>query len=144
MARRRCCVLAIAAFLFGCGVQQQQYQAADSASQPDECATLRAVSEDRERYGIPVPSGDEDALRHCGLPYGGHKSLQVEPVQTTFGAEEIPIRRSGGEYLVPVRINQTITLPFILDTGATVLTIPADVALTLIRRNFLLADPARG
>jgi predicted aspartyl protease len=38
---------------------------------------------------------------------------------------------------VPVRINDTITLPFLLDTGATDLVIPADVALTLFRAGAL-------
>lgn len=38
---------------------------------------------------------------------------------------------------MPVRINDTITLPFLLDTGATDLVIPADVALTLIRADAL-------
>jgi predicted aspartyl protease len=38
---------------------------------------------------------------------------------------------------VPVRINDTITLPFLLDTGASDLVIPADVALTLIRAGAL-------
>ena len=36
-----------------------------------------------------------------------------------------------------MRINETITLPFVLDTGATDLVIPADVALTLIRAGAL-------
>jgi gag-polyprotein putative aspartyl protease len=51
--------------------------------------------------------------------------------------DEIPIERSGDAYVVPVRINQTITLPFILDTGAEELVIPVDVALTLMRAGAL-------
>ena len=38
---------------------------------------------------------------------------------------------------MPVRVNDTITLPFLLDTGAGDLVIPADVALTLIRAGAL-------
>lgn len=56
---------------------------------------------------------------------------------TSTSPDEIPIERSGGAYLVPVRINQTITLPFILDTGAEDLVIPVDVALTLMRAGAL-------
>jgi predicted aspartyl protease len=48
--------------------------------------------------------------------------------------------RHGNTYTVPVRVNQTITLPFILDTGATDLVIPADVALTLIRAGALTSN----
>jgi clan AA aspartic protease (TIGR02281 family) len=53
------------------------------------------------------------------------------------GPEEVPIERRGDTYRVLVRVNDTITLPFLLDTGATDLVIPADVALTLIRAGAL-------
>jgi clan AA aspartic protease (TIGR02281 family) len=49
----------------------------------------------------------------------------------------VQIEKRGNSYRVPVRINQTITLPFVLDTGAEELAIPADVALTLIRAGAL-------
>src|SRR5208337_746834 len=48
-------------------------------------------------------------------------------------AIEIPLQKQGGVYVLPVRINSVITLNFILDTGASEVTIPADVALTLMR-----------
>jgi predicted aspartyl protease len=49
----------------------------------------------------------------------------------------VKIEKRGNSYRVPVRINETITLPFVLDTGAEELAIPADVALTLIRAGAL-------
>jgi clan AA aspartic protease (TIGR02281 family) len=51
--------------------------------------------------------------------------------------DEVQLEKRGNAYMVPVRINATITLPFLLDTGATELVIPADVALTLIRAGAL-------
>jgi clan AA aspartic protease (TIGR02281 family) len=48
-------------------------------------------------------------------------------------AIEIPLHKHGGVYSLPVRINGVITLDFILDTGASEVTIPADVVLTLLR-----------
>ncbi len=48
-------------------------------------------------------------------------------------AIEIPLQKQGGVYSLPVRINGVITLNFILDSGASEVTIPADVALTLLR-----------
>jgi len=39
----------------------------------------------------------------------------------------------GGVYHVPVLINDALKLDFIVDSGASVVTIPADVVLTLIR-----------
>src|SRR5712691_500594 len=48
-------------------------------------------------------------------------------------AEEIPLIKSGGVYELPVEVNGVITLNFVLDTGASEVNIPADVALTLYR-----------
>jgi len=48
-------------------------------------------------------------------------------------AIEIPLQKQGGVYSLPVRINGVITLKFILDSGASEVAIPADVAMTLIR-----------
>jgi clan AA aspartic protease (TIGR02281 family) len=45
----------------------------------------------------------------------------------------VPMRREGSTYTVPVLINGALTLDFILDTGASDVSIPADVVLTLIR-----------
>jgi clan AA aspartic protease (TIGR02281 family) len=100
------------------------------------------VIEDRERYGIVAPSRDADeaALQKCVLSHssGGQPPIQqirsVLPVQRS---DEIQIERRGDAYYVPVRINDTITLPFLLDTGASDIVIPADVALTLIRAGAL-------
>jgi hypothetical protein len=48
-------------------------------------------------------------------------------------AEDIPLNKKGGVYEIPVEINGIITLNFVLDTGASEVNIPADVALTLYR-----------
>src|SRR5438552_1343316 len=48
-------------------------------------------------------------------------------------ADEIPLLKKGGVYQLPLEINGVITLHFILDTGASDVNIPADVALTLHR-----------
>ena len=41
--------------------------------------------------------------------------------------------RNGGTYAVPVLINGAITLNFVLDSGATDVSVPSDVFRTLIR-----------
>lgn len=53
------------------------------------------------------------------------------------GAGEVPLRKSGGVYTVPVRINGVLTLHFLLDSGASEVQIPADVVLTLLRTGTL-------
>ncbi len=45
----------------------------------------------------------------------------------------IPLQKRGGVWTLPVRINGVITLDFTLDSGASEVAIPADVAMTLIR-----------
>lgn len=41
--------------------------------------------------------------------------------------------KDGGTYTVPVVINDVLTLHFVVDSGATDVAIPADVATTLVR-----------
>ena len=45
----------------------------------------------------------------------------------------VPLKKDGGTFGVPVEINGTLTLEFIVDSGATDVSVPADVFLTLIR-----------
>jgi len=45
----------------------------------------------------------------------------------------IAMENVGGVYLVPIRINDTITLDAIVDSGASDVSMPADVVLTLMR-----------
>jgi clan AA aspartic protease (TIGR02281 family) len=58
--------------------------------------------------------------------------LLAAPVHSAVG-EVIQLERQHGAYMVPVRINEAVTLPFILDTGAAEVAIPQDVFSTLIR-----------
>jgi predicted aspartyl protease len=61
------------------------------------------------------------------LPYSGPSS----PLGPT--GDEISLKNDGGVYEVGVRINRAITLDFIVDSGASDVSIPADVAMTLAR-----------
>jgi peptidoglycan hydrolase-like protein with peptidoglycan-binding domain len=54
---------------------------------------------------------------------------RAEPTIPYGWTEEIPLKRNGGVYVVAVRINRAITLDFILDSGASDVLIPFDVAL---------------
>jgi hypothetical protein len=48
-------------------------------------------------------------------------------------SETIRLEDQHGTYMIRVRINDAITVPFVLDTGASDVAIPADVFLTLKR-----------
>jgi clan AA aspartic protease (TIGR02281 family) len=43
------------------------------------------------------------------------------------------LQKRGGTFVVPVTINNTLQLSFIIDSGASDVSIPADVVLTLMR-----------
>lgn len=52
-------------------------------------------------------------------------------------ADEVALERQGGTFAVPVVINGSVKLKFVLDSGASDMLIPADVALTLARSGTL-------
>jgi hypothetical protein len=58
--------------------------------------------------------------------------------------ETIPLLQNHGVYTLPVRINDTITLPFVIDSGASEVAIPSDVFLTLTRSGSMRPGDALG
>jgi len=48
-------------------------------------------------------------------------------------SETVPLERQHGTYMISVQINGALVLPFVLDTGASLVVLPADVFRTLIR-----------
>jgi hypothetical protein len=52
-------------------------------------------------------------------------------------AEEIQLTTRGGTFSIPVQLNNTVTLNFVLDTGAADVAVPADVVSTLLRSGTL-------
>jgi hypothetical protein len=69
------------------------------------------------------------------------KKLTKKEVRTTRSLpdhpSEITLQSRGGTLFVPVAINDALTLSFIVDSGASDVSIPADVVLTLIRTGTL-------
>jgi predicted aspartyl protease len=49
----------------------------------------------------------------------------------------VPLQLQGGTYVVPVRINNSLTLHFTVDSGAAHVGVPADVVMTLLRTGTL-------
>lgn len=54
-----------------------------------------------------------------------------------ISSDEVPLKNVGHIYAVPVRINDAITLDFVIDSGASDVLVPADVMLTLVRTGTL-------
>jgi clan AA aspartic protease (TIGR02281 family) len=59
------------------------------------------------------------------------------PRPTAQGRTEVALVQSGGTFQVPVTINGALRLAFVIDSGASAVSIPADVVLTLLRTGTL-------
>jgi clan AA aspartic protease (TIGR02281 family) len=73
---------------------------------------------------------------HFGNAISFKYALMTEPVvasNSPSAAIEVPTVRNEGTYAVPVLINKAITLDFVLDSGASDVSIPKDVFGTLVR-----------
>ena len=65
-------------------------------------------------------------------------STAAPPQQSSAFGSAIPMKREGGTYVVPVLINNAITLDFTVDSGASDVSIPTDVVTTLMRAGTIL------
>jgi clan AA aspartic protease (TIGR02281 family) len=84
---------------------------------------------------------------HFGNAISFKYALMTEPVVASTnppGAVEVPMVRSGGTYGVPVLINKAITLDFVLDSGASDVSIPSDVFGTLVRAGTITKEDIIG
>lgn len=66
-------------------------------------------------------------------PAGDISSPPGTQLEPSTGRTSIPMIQDGGTFAVPVTINGQLTLTFIVDSGASDVSIPADVVLTLLR-----------
>jgi clan AA aspartic protease (TIGR02281 family) len=82
--------------------------------------------------GKDVPQNYAEALKWYRKA-AEHGNAEAQTILQAWSTTEISLQKRGGVYELPVRINGVLTLNFILDTGASEVNIPADVALTLLR-----------
>jgi tetratricopeptide (TPR) repeat protein len=61
------------------------------------------------------------------------KQPPSEQSSAISGSTVVPMVPEGGTFVVPVRINDQITLNFVIDSGASDVNVPADVVMTLLR-----------
>lgn len=87
---------------------------------------------------------------------GAIAAVPAAPVRpTAVGQIAVPMQRRGGTFSVPARVNEQVTLRFIIDSGATDVSLPSDVVANLVRsgtlsqsdflgkRTYMLADGSR-
>ena len=71
------------------------------------------------------------SYKQCGEP---EIAAAVTSAPKSIGSTVlIPMKKQGGIYVVPVLINNTLTLDFMVDSGASDVTIPEDVVSVLVR-----------
>jgi clan AA aspartic protease (TIGR02281 family) len=62
-----------------------------------------------------------------------HRQGAPPSLEAIAGQELVAMEQEGGVYVVPVRLNGALTLNAVVDSGASDVSIPADVVLTLMR-----------
>lgn len=60
-------------------------------------------------------------------------TASTSPPRRSPSESSVPMKKAGGIYVVPVLINNAITLDFAVDSGASDVSIPEDVVATLTR-----------
>lgn len=68
----------------------------------------------------------------------------VSSLPTPMRAAEIPLGESGGIYTVPVQINRSVTLQFLVDPGSAVVVIPRSVLDSLVLNGTVTQDDVVG
>jgi predicted aspartyl protease len=93
-----------------------------------QVVTLKMSHEQIELAKKMAQLCEESNYKQCEKPKGDQFSIL---------ATSVPMRIEGGIYVIPVLINDAITLNFIIDRGAADVRIPADVVMTLMRTGTL-------
>ena len=93
-------------------------------------------------YGKYVGEFKENKLDGQGTSYNLDGSIgysgrlingQEAEKDRSASTDSIKLEISGGVYVVPIRLNDTITLDAVVDSGASDVSVPADIVSTLIR-----------
>jgi hypothetical protein len=148
---RRLIPFATLAFLPGCGGGDGYEINTHRIGLPQSEIDARLAAADRcEGLGLKIPSEAYSKCFFSGLHQNAaatgsadQSGLTVPPPQEAPSqvnsppeqglTSEIPLRRVGDTYFIPVSINGRLTLDFVVDSGASDVSIPADVILTLMR-----------
>ncbi len=83
-------------------------------------------------------------INNAPSPSATPKQPPPDQPDVTSGATIVPMVAEGGTFVVPVRINDQITLKFVIDSGASDVSVPADVVMTLLRTGTITDDDFLG
>ena len=83
-----------------------------------------------EAWKVEAPPSQAAPPSSTSLPA---KQAPPEQPVLALGVTVVPMVSEGGTFVVSVKINDEITLNFIVDSGASDVTVPQDVVSTLVR-----------
>lgn len=96
---------------------------------------------DDEPHGDGIYYNADGSIYEQGLYKDGGlvqpKTVSTSSSSSSTRSDGVSLVEEGGTYTVPVTINDVLPLNFVLDSGASDVSIPADVVLTLIRTGTL-------
>ena len=87
----------------------------------------KSVRELKAQLGLPIATTDSSPVKPLEGRQPGPRAVETR----------IPLENLGGTLVAPVVINNAIKLNFLVDSGASDVSIPADVFSTLVRTNTL-------
>lgn len=71
-------------------------------------------------------------------------SKKPGPATANLNSSTVKLKRDGGIFVVPVQVNGAITLDFAVDSGASDVSVPADVFSTLVRTGTIKTEDIVG
>ena len=102
----------------------------DSSVSQFACFKITYRKQDKKDFEVVVTSMSNSLMWQTNAT---RPSVNAPPNRRSISGSSIQMKLDGGTYSVPVLINNAITLDFTVDTGATDVSIPADVVTTLMR-----------
>jgi clan AA aspartic protease (TIGR02281 family) len=94
----------------------------------------KSVRELKAQLGLPIPTTDLSPVKPSKDRQSGQRAVETR----------IPLENLSGTLVAPVVINNAIKLNFLVDSGASDVSIPADVFSTLVRTNTLTQTDITG
>jgi predicted aspartyl protease len=86
---------------------------------------------------VLAPNGARAAPPSASATSGPAASQAGLARPVSQGKTEVPLRRLGGAFIAPVTINNAIQLPFVIDSGASDVSIPANIVSALMQAGII-------
>jgi aspartyl protease family protein len=91
------------------------------------------LNENGKRHSLNRATEELDAYKISLIINEYKELLERKRTSTTLNPNEVKLVKNGGVYEVPVILNNALSIHFILDSGASDISISSDVALTLMK-----------